>query len=467
VPVLSDVTPHPMSNISSRKWLIGRRHALKGLGALVALPFLDCMRAMRGFAEQTVRRPRRCAFVYIPNGVNTIDFQIQESGAGYALSKALEPLAGVRESFTPVSGLFHPNGLGFHHGCQKIWLTGGKLGPSDRNSVSLDQLVAARTGEETRYPSIELSGDGSTLAWTQDGIALPSERSPGVVFKRLFEAPAGGLEKQRRSLARKASILDLVSEDAKRLEARLGTSDRDRLDQYLTSLREVEVRTERSTRWLETPLPTVSAQERARVDKAANQQLVGEYFRAMYDLVALAFQTDMTRVATFSSGSEGQGLAIPEIQIKQDRHSLSHHNGNPKRMEELTASDRFNVEQFRYFLERLSSVSDNEGPLIETTVGLFGSGMSYGHSHGNANLPILVAGGTKLGFRHGAHLDLNRAAGLDAYRLDNPREHYKICFNPVNPKARMSNLLLTIAQSMGVETARFADSTGTLQELRA
>ena len=456
-----------MSHIASRKWLIGRRHALKGLGALIALPFLDCMRPMRGFAEVPLARPRRCAFVYVPNGVNTIDFQIQEAGAGYALSKSLEPLAGHRDVFTPISGLFHPNGLGFHHGCQKIWLTGGKLGPSDRNSVSLDQLVAAKTGQETRYPSIELSGDGSTLAWTADGIALPAENSPGVVFKRLFEAPAGGLDKHRRALDRKASILDLISEDANRLEARLGNADRDRLDQYLTSLREVEVRTERSTRWLETPLPAVSAPDRARVDKAVNQQMVGEYFRAMYDLVALAFQTDMTRVATFSSGGEGRGLAIPEIQIKQDRHSLSHHNGNPKRMEELTASDRFNVHQFRYFLERLGTVSDQEGPLLETTVALFGSGMSYGHSHGNANLPILLAGGTKLGFRHGAHLDLNKAGGLDSYRLDNPREHYRICFNPVNQKARMSNLLLTVAQAMGVESARFADSTGTLQELRA
>jgi hypothetical protein len=456
-----------MSHIASRKWLIGRRHALKGLGALVALPFLECMRPMRGFAEQPVERPRRCAFVYIPNGVNTIDFQIQESGAGYALSKSLEPLSKLRECFTPISGLFHPNGLGFNHNCQKIWLTGGKLGPSDRNSVSLDQLVAAETSEATRYPSMELSGDGSTLAWTADGIALPSERSPSVVFKRLFEAPAGGLDQHRRALARKASILDLISEDAKTLESRLGTSDRGRLDQYLSALREVEVRTERSTRWLRTPLPEVSSLDRARMDKAVNLQMVGEYFRAMYDLVALAFQTDMTRVATFSSGSEGQGLAIPEIQIKQDRHSLSHHNGNPKRMEELTASDRFNIDQFRYFLERLSAVSDNEGPLLETTVALFGSGMSYGHSHGNANLPILIAGGTKLGFRHGTHLDFNRSGGLETYRLENPREHYKICFNPVNAKARMSNLLLTIAQSMGLEAAKFADSTGPFESLRA
>jgi hypothetical protein len=456
-----------MSHIASRKWLVNRRQCLQGLGSLVALPFLDCMRPMQGFAEKPVERPRRCAFVYIPNGVNTIDFQIEADGPDYILSKSLSPLQKHRGAITPVSGLFHPNGLGFHHNCQKIFLTGGKLGATDRNSISLDQLIAARSADSTRHPSIELTGDGSTLAWTADGIALPAERSPNVVFKRLFEAPTGGLDKHRRTLARKASILDLIADDAKKLESQLGTADKDRLEQYLTSVREVEIRTERSSRWLETPLPDVPAADRARVDRAANQQMVGEYFRALYDLIVLAFQTDTTRVATFSSGSEGQGLAIPEIQIKQDRHSLSHHNGNPKRMEDLTASDRFNVDQFRYFLDRLSEVKDSEGPLLETTVSLFGSGMSYGHSHGNANLPVVVAGGSKLGFRHGCHLDLNRAAGLTRYTLDNPREHYRLCFNPLNPRARMSNLLLTIAQSMGLEIPRFADSTSPLEALRA
>ena len=136
-------------------------------------------------------------------------------------------------------------------------------------------------------------------------------------------------------------------------------------------------------------------------------------------------------------------------------------------MEELTSSDRFNIAQFAHFLSRLSEVHDSEGPLIETTVTLFGSGMSYGHSHGNANLPIILAGGSKLGFRHGSHLDLNRAAGLTSYQLDNPREHYRICFSPLNAKAKMSDLLLTIAQSMGLPINKFADSSAPLKGLRA
>jgi hypothetical protein len=454
-------------NIQRHDWLLSRRHFLRGVGVTLALPFLDCMRPMRGFAEKAVPRPRRSAFMYLPNGVNTIDFQIGESGADYTFSKILAPLEKHRAIVTPISGLYHPHGLGHHHNCQKIWLTGGKVGPTDRNTISLDQLMARKTAELTRHSSIELSSDGDTLAWTADGIRLPSERNPGVMFRRLFETPAGGIEKQRRGLHRKGSILDMVLDDARKLDAQLGQADRGRLEQYLTSVREVEIRTERADKWLDTPLPKVDAATRSRLDRAVSQQMVGDYFRTMYDVIVLAFQTDMTRVATFSTGSEGAGLPIPEIQIKQDRHSLSHHNGNPKRMDDLTASDRFNVQQFAYFLDRLSETRDVDGPLIDTTMALYGSGMSYGHSHGNANLPLILAGGAKLGLKHGRHVDLNKAAGFASYHLDNPREHYRICFSPVNERARLSNLLLTMAQAMELEVDRFADSIGALAEVRA
>jgi hypothetical protein len=184
----------------------------------------------------------------------------------------------------------------------------------------------------------------------------------------------------------------------------------------------------------------------------------------MYDLIVLAFQTDMTRVATFSTGEEGQGLAIPEIGVKQDRHSLSHHNGNPKLMEDLTASDTFNIAQFSYLLDRLSEVQDADGPLLDTTMALYGSGMAFGHSHGNANLPIILAGGGKLGLKHGRHIDFNATAKSEGYPYDlaNPGKHYAICHNPVNKQAHLCNLLLTMAQKMGVETDTFADSNATI-----
>jgi len=189
-----------MSNIAARRWELNRRHVLRGLGATVALPFLDCMRPMRAFAEVAQASPRRSVFIYLPNGVNTLDFQIREAGANYTFSKILSPLAKHRANITPISGLYHPHGLGHHHNCQKIWLTGGKVGATDRNTISMDQLMAQKTAEVTRYTSLELSSDGDTLAWTADGIRLPSERTPSVVFKRMFEAPAGGLNTQRRNL---------------------------------------------------------------------------------------------------------------------------------------------------------------------------------------------------------------------------------------------------------------------------
>ena len=187
----------------------------------------------------------------------------------------------------------------------------------------------------------------------------------------------------------------------------------------------------------------------------------------MYDIIALAFQTDLTRVATFSTGNEGTGPAVPEIGVKQDRHSLSHHNANPKLMQDLTASDTFNIQQFSYFLGRLSELKDADGPLIDSTMALYGSGMAFGHSHGNANLPLILAGGGALGLKHGRHIDFNAPSKPDGYTydLDNPGKHYAICHNPVNSKAHLSNLLLTMAQKMDVPTERFADSNGTASEV--
>jgi hypothetical protein len=182
----------------------------------------------------------------------------------------------------------------------------------------------------------------------------------------------------------------------------------------------------------------------------------------MYDLIVLAFQTDMTRVVTFNTGEEGLGPAVPEIGVKQDRHSLSHHNGNPDRMNELTQSDAFNFKQFSYFLDRLSEVQDAAGPLLDTTMALYGSGMAYGHSHGNASLPLILAGGSQLGLKHGQHVDFNTTRDFQGYD-----KHPGIYHKPVNDKALLSNLLLTMAQKMGVETEKFGDSLTTVSELTA
>jgi hypothetical protein len=438
---------------------IGRRHLLRGAGVALALPALDAM------ARRPAPKVRRSVFIYLPNGVNTLDYQITTAGADYALSASLKPLERHRAALTPVSGLHHPHGLGHHHNCIKIWLTGGRLGPSDRNTISVDQLMAQGTAPHTRFPSLELSVQGGGLAWNADGIQLPAQSSPGVVFKELFEDPKGGIAAQRRGLQRRGSILDTVIDEAKSLDGRLGAEDRGRLEQYLTSVREVEVRTRRADAWLDTPRPAVDPATASRLTRGVSLQQLGEVLRTMYDLIVLAFQTDLTRVVTFSTGGEGSGPPIPEIGIRQDRHSLSHHGGHPDRLRELTQADVFNAEQLAYFLDRLAEVRDAEGPLLDTTMALYGSGMAYGHSHGNANLPLLLAGGGKLGLRHGRHVDYNAAVAGFAYDLASPGKHYGICHKPVNPKGLMSNLLLTMAQRMGVETGRFGDSTGALSEL--
>lgn len=444
----------------AHSWQIDRRHILRGLGSCIALPLLDCMRPT--LAADGGDAPRRCVFIYLPNGVNTLDYQITESGKNFQFSRSLKPLEKHREVITPISGLHHPGGLGHHHNCQKIWLTGGRLGPTDRNTISVDQRIAAVTSPHTRFHSLEISNKGESLAWTADGIRLPGMSRCREIFAHLFEEPRDGVASQRRSLRRKGSVLDANLEEVRSLERRMGAGDRGRLEQYLNAVRETEKRTTRADAWLDVPRPRISPADRSRGDRDVPQTQAGDYFRTVYDLIALAFQTDATRVATFSSGLEGQGLAIPELGISQTRHELSHHNGDPGHMEKLTQSDTFSIEQFSYFLTRLSETPDVDGrPLLDSTMALFGSGMAYGHSHGNANLPLVLAGGSACGLQHGRHLDLNEGH-FDGYQLDQPGEHYRLCSRPANPKAHLSNLLLTMAQKMGVDTEHFGDSNGEL-----
>lgn len=450
-------------NTKPQTWLLNRRHFLRGVGVSVALPLLDCMRPLRAAAAaDPVLRAKRSVFIYLPNGVNTSDWQIKEAGPDYKLSKPLASLEKHRAVITPFSGLHHPNGMGHHHNCQSIWLTGGKIGPSERNTISVDQLMAQVTAPVTRYSSLELTNQGGALAWNADGIQLPAQHSPGVAFREMFEDPKGGTAKQRRGYHRRGSILDAVLEDARSLSGKLGSEDRGRLEQYLTAVREVEIRTERSDKWLDTARPRIEPATQSRLNRDISLQMLGDYLRTMYDLIVLAFQTDVTRVATLTTGQEGQGPAVPEIGVKQDRHSLSHHNGNPELMDQLTASDAFNLAQFSYFLDRLSEVKDADGPLLDTTMALYGSGMAYGHSHGNASLPLVLAGGTKLGLKHGRHVDFNLTKEFQGYD-----KHPGIHFRAVNEKARLSNLLLTMAQKMDVKTEKFADSLGPVSEVLA
>ena len=445
-----------MSNIQTQSWLIDRRHALRAMGTCIALPMLECMIPLN--AKEETNSPRRSAFIYLANGVHSLNYQITKPGKDYQFSHSLKPLEKFRNTITPISGLHHPGSLGHHHNCINIWLTGAKIGAAHRNTISVDQKMAEVTGQHTRYPSMEIAITQGSLAWTADGVQLPARSRCQQIFASLFEEPKGGIAAQRKALRRKASVLDDNLAEVRALSQKMSTADKGRLDQYLTSVREAEIRTRRADTWLDTPLPKISETDRKRTNRDIAKTQAGDYFRTVYDLMVLAFQTDVTRVVTFSLGGEGQAIAIPEIGITESRHQLSHHGGDPGYMEKLTNYDTFAIEQFGYFLTRLSETKDLNGKsLLGSTMSLFGSGMSYGHSHGNANLPLVLAGGTDLGLKHGSHLDFNQGH-FDGYTLDKPGDHYRLCSRPANTDAHMSNLLLLMAQKMGVETDQFGDS---------
>ncbi|MBP6601688.1 MAG: DUF1552 domain-containing protein [Verrucomicrobiales bacterium] len=450
-------------NYLSQSWLIDRRHALRALGSFVSLPLLECMVPLRA-EEKATATPRRSAFIYLANGVHSLNYQITTPGKDYQFSRSLKPLEKHRDVITPISGLHHPGALSHHHNCISVWLTGGKLGPSDRNTISVDQKMAEITAQHTRISSMEVAITQDSLAWTADGVRLPAMRRCSEIFASLFEEPKGGKEAQRRALRRKGSVLDANLAEVRKLEKSMGAEDKGRMEQYLTSVREAEIRTRRADTWLDTPLPTISDADRKRTDRDIAATMAGDYFRTVYDLMVLAFQTDVTRVATFSLGGEGDAISIPEIGITESRHQLSHHGGDAGYMEKLTNYDSFAIEQYAYFLTRLAETKDLTGkPLLGSTMSLFGSGMSYGHSHGNANLPLVLAGGSDLGLKHGSHLDFNKAAtGFQGYALGEDgaltTAHYQLCSRPANTDAHMSNLLLLMAQRMGGEIDQFGDS---------
>ena len=456
-------------NLNTGRWRISRRHALRGIGATVALPLLDCMspsvRAAGPAAKNTA--PKRSVFLYIPNGVNTLTWQIETAGENYQLPASLQSLERHRSEITPISGLHHPNVLGKHHNCDKVWLTGADVprdGGAFRNSVSIDQLIAEKQGVETRFSSLEMAVSGHSLAWTRDGIQLPAERSVRNLFERLFGVEKEGKDAVRRRYQRRSSVLDVILNDAREMSRKIGAEDKSKLDEYLTAVRQVEIRTERADAWLDIPKPEIDPVTTANLTRKVDQSQAGEYFRLFYDLIVLALRTDMTRVITCMIGSESHGLAIPEIGVVQTRHELSHHNGDPEQMRRLTETDTFLVETLSYFLDELKGVKEENDSLLDRTQILWGSGMAYGHSHGNANLPLILAGGKSLGIEHGRHVDFNLPV-IGKYDLSDAKGHYTICSRPVDSDARFANLLLTMGQRAGLEIDRFQDSLTTVNDL--
>lgn len=452
-----------MPHILTDRFALSRRQVLRGLGVTIALPLFEGMAKSAAASEM----PKRSVFLYIPNGVNTLTWQIEKAGKEFEFSKPLASLERHRQDVTPISGLHHPMVIGKHHNCDKVWLTGADV-PADggafRNTVSADQLIAEVQGPATRFGSLELAIEGDSLAWSKDGIQIPAERNTTHIFNQLFGVEKEKPEVIRRRLNRRGSILDLVADDAKKVNDSLGKSDRNKLDEYLTAVRQVEVRTQRADSWLNIPKPKLAPNEAANLSRKLDMSVVQEYHRLFYDLMVMAIRTDSTRVITCMICSESNGGAIPDIGISQTRHGLSHHNGDPEQLRRLTQTDTFLVEQLSYFLDQLKAHKEGERTLLDTTQVLWGSGMAYGHSHGNANLPTILAGGKALGYKHGQHVDFNLPK-IGKYNVADAGNHYRICSRPVDSDARLSNLLLTMVQRGGVQTDKFQDSVRPMKEL--
>jgi len=397
-----------MAHIHLKKWQLSRRHLLRGMGASIALPFLDAMAS-----TCSVPPPRRSVFLYIPNGVNTLTWQIENAGADYELTAPLLALEKYREEITPISGLHHPGALGRHHHCDKVWLTGAEV-PGDggpfRNGVSADQIIAEAQGHLTPLSSLPLAIEGSSLSWGRSGTRIPALRDPLQIFRKLF-----GI--QRSDIPPRGSLLDALREQIMSVRARLGGHDLDRLEQHLSLIRSVEL----------------------RVNQPGGVGLESKH-RLFDELMVLALCTDATRVITCMIGSESHSSPIPEIGIRKTRHELSHHHDEPEAMHQLTQADTFLILQFSHLLHLLKQHRENGIPLLDTTQILWGSGMSCGHSHGTANLPLILAGGRQLGHRHGSHVDFNLPK-IGRYNLSDPQEFRHLCSKPIDTDAHLGTLL--------------------------
>jgi hypothetical protein len=439
---------------------ISRRTVLKGLGASLALPLLDVMRDRSACAESPpgTKPTLRMAFLYVPNGVHMPDWTPRAAGKEFELPAILEPLNGVKDDLLVISGLtLNParalgDGGGDHARAMASFLTGRhprKTGGADLCAgVSVDQVAAQRLGRLTRFPSLEIGCEGgqnggecdhgyscayqSNLAWRSESSPLAKQVNPRLVFDRLFSRSTenDGAEALARSNRRQKSVLDFVAEDARRLTHDLGASDRRKLDEYLTSVREVEQRISKAR-------PAVDLGGTAFPRPLGIPADIQEHLRVMSDLLVLAFQTDQSRIATFVFGNDGSNRSYPAIGVADGHHDLSHHGGDVMKQAKIRTINRFHVAQLAYFLNKLKSTPDGDGSLLDHSMIVYGSGISDGNMHRHDDLPILLAGKGAGTIRTGRHV---RCAA----------------------ETPITNLYISLLNRMGVDIDTFGDSTGPL-----
>lgn len=444
----------------TRRMPLSRRTFLRGAGAALALPLLDAMAPLRAFADDGP--PVRLAFLFAPNGANMSAWTPATTGTLGKLSPTLLPLTAVKDEVLVLSGLAidggraHGDGPGDHARSAGSYLTCAhpkKTGGADiRAGVSVDQVAARHLANHTRFASVELGCERSALAgncdsgyscayssnvsWRTPSTPMAKEIDPRKVFDRLFLdlRPGETPEAARRRAKRRRSVLDLVGDDAKALRKRLGGADRGKLDEYLDAVREVETRIERAEVAGKRDLAGQARPDGIPAKHADHARLLG-------DLIVTAFRTDTTRVATFMLGNAGSNRRYASLGAREGHHALSHHGGDAKKRELIARIDRFNVELLAHVVGRLREVKEGDGTLLDNCAIVYGSGLGDGNRHNHDELPFLVAG------RAGGHV--------------RPGRHVR---HPHNTPA--ANLYLSMLHAAGVPAERFADSTGTLSELR-
>ena len=443
--------------MANKSWHLERRTFLRGMGISLALPLLESMTVSA--AEKAKEKTPRVCCIYFANGVSLPPekhadhkkwhwFPLGE-GKDYQVTETLKPLDPFRDQMTVLGGLSHPLGRKLvGHATGDIWLTGGDVRGSEyRNSISIDQRAAHHHAQHTRIPSLVLSSNGgvgyktrtATVSFDRQGEAIPAESMPRQIFDRLFKTDGSSLQSQKKKIDHDRRIVDLVLEESKTLRNQLGKSDQRKLDEYLSSVQEIEKRIDRTESWLGTPRPDVDANG---LNLEAKQDGPEEYLRTMYDLMFLAFQTDTSRAASFQiSQEDGKGVSdkFPALALGLGgHHGLSHGGGKEGGYEKWAKYDQFLAKQLAYFIERLQKTEEANGTLLDQTMVLFGSATST--THNARNYPLVLAGGRGLGLKHGQ-------------------------FRKFTENTPLSNLYVTMLDRMQVPVPNFADSTGEMSEI--
>lgn len=417
-----------------------RRFLLRTAGASLTLPGLTSLMAKTTGSLASLQATKGAGvgarrFVAVGNllGYQQKSFFPKTAGKDYESTTLLKPLEGLRKEMTVYRGLDH--GVKGGHFAVHSFLSGvlhSEARDREDGNVTIDQYLAEKVGDQTRFSSLTIGSEGGIhggcqLSWTRSGIRVPPITNPAELFDRLFANDSPERRKQRgKENKLQASILDAVNEEARGLSRKVNKEDREKLEEYFTSIRDVEKRLELRRRWADHPKPD------APFDKPANRNTVDD-LPILYELMALALQTDSTRIATLEIG----GSFLPQhLGIDKSYHGLSHHGNKEDAIAHLIALETYQIEHFGKFLTRLSQVKDGEGTLLDSTSVLFGSGIGSGNSHTNSDLPIILAGG---GYRHG--------------------EFKKVESKGLN-KVPLCNLFVDLAQRMGVETKSFGNSTG-------